>query len=80
MQTVPKLRVQRMGKRWRIVYHETRNLAKFVNGEPVDDGGFLDKWQDGVKIQDGQHLALIRMAEVTSGKRVQDAESESVGH
>lgn len=37
---IPALKVQRMGKMFRIAYAETRNLAKFNSGEPVDDGGF----------------------------------------
>ncbi len=37
---IPALKVQRMGKLFRIAYSETRNLAKYNSGEPVDDGGF----------------------------------------
>ena len=37
---IPALRVQRMGKLFRIAYAETRNLAKYNSGDPVDDGGF----------------------------------------
>ena len=37
---IPALKVQRMGKLFRIAYAETRNLAKYNSGEPVDDGGF----------------------------------------
>ena len=40
---VPPLRVQRMGKNFRIVYEETRNLARYNSGEAVDDGGFPDE-------------------------------------
>jgi len=29
-----------MGKLFRIAYAETRNLAKYNSGDPVDDGGF----------------------------------------
>ena len=29
-----------MGKLFRIAYAETRNLAKYNSGEPVDEGGF----------------------------------------
>ena len=35
---MPKLRVQRVGKKFRIVYEETRNVAKFYSGEVVDEG------------------------------------------
>ncbi len=37
---IPALKVQRMGKLFRIAYAETRNLAKYNSGEPVDEGGF----------------------------------------
>lgn len=37
---IPALKVQRMGKLFRIAYSETRNLAKYNSGEPVDEGGF----------------------------------------
>jgi hypothetical protein len=37
---IPELIVQRMGKLFRIAYKETRNLAKYNSGEPVDEGGF----------------------------------------
>ncbi len=37
---IPTLKVQRMGKLFRIAYDETRNLAKYNSGEPVDEGGF----------------------------------------
>lgn len=40
---IPKLHVQRMGKLFRIAYSETRNLAKYNSGEPVDEGGFEDQ-------------------------------------
>ena len=40
---IPALKVQRMGKLFRIAYAETRNLAKFNSGEPVDEGGFTDE-------------------------------------
>ncbi len=42
MYQMPKLRVQRVGKKFRIVYEETRNVAKFYSGEAVDEGGFDD--------------------------------------
>jgi len=47
---VPKLRVQRMGKRFRIVYDGNRNLAKFNSGKPVDDGGFKDEIDARIKM------------------------------
>jgi hypothetical protein len=40
---IPRLKVQRMGKLFRIAYAETRNLAKFNSGEPVDEGGFAEE-------------------------------------
>ena len=30
---MPAMRVQRMGKKWRIVYSDTRNLARLASGE-----------------------------------------------
>jgi hypothetical protein len=64
---VPPLLVQRMGKKWRIVYKENRNLAKFNSGEPVDDGGFKT-----------QEEAMIHMSKVTSGFKTSDPEEENV--
>lgn len=40
---IPKLRVQRVGKKFRIVYEDTRNVAKFNSGDPLDAGGFDDQ-------------------------------------
>lgn len=68
-ETVPPLLVQRMGKLHRIVYAETRNLARLNNGEPVDEGGFED-----------QHEAMMLMSKVTSGKATEDPEAEGIGN
>ncbi len=65
---IPPLLVQRMGKKFRIVYKETRNLAKFNSGEPVDDGGFTT-----------QADAMIHLSKVTSGFATTDPEAENVG-
>ena len=65
---VPPLLVQRMGKKFRIVYKETRNLAKFNSGAPVDDGGFKT-----------QEEGMIHLAKVTSGLTFSDPEAENVG-
>lgn len=64
----PPLLVQRMGKKFRIVYKETRNLAKFNSGLPVDDGGFAT-------MEEG----AIHLAKVTSGYKMSDPEAENVG-
>ncbi len=56
-----------MGKKFRIVYKETRNLANFNSGEPVDDGGFPT-----------QAEALVHMSKVTSGFKTSDPEEENV--
>lgn len=77
---IPQLRVQRMGKRWRIVYDSTRTLAKFNSGEPLDEGGYLDEWEDGRKTVDGQILAQQQMVKVTSGESFEDPEAETIGH
>jgi hypothetical protein len=66
-ETVPPLLVQRMGKMWRIVYAETRNLARFNSGEAVDEGGFDDKTE-----------AMIHLAKVTGDKERADPEEENV--
>ena len=65
---VPPLLVQRMGRKFRIVYKETRNLARFNSGQPVDDGGF-----------EGQDDAMIHMSKVTAGLTFSDPEDENVG-
>lgn len=68
-ETIPPLLVQRMGKLYRIVYAETRNLARLNNGEAVDEGGFED-----------QSDAMQHMATVTSGKATEDPEAEGIGN
>ncbi len=65
---IPPLLVQRMGKKFRIVYKENRNLAKFNSGDPVDDGGFKT-----------QEEAMIHMSKVTAGFKMTDPEAENVG-
>jgi len=66
-ETVPPLLVQRMGKLWRIVYAETRNLARFNSGDAVDEGGFTDETE-----------AMIHLAKVTGGKDRADPEEENI--
>ena len=66
-ETVPPLLVQRMGKLWRIVYAETRNLARFNSGKAVDEGGFKDQME-----------AQIHLAKVTGGKERAAPEEENV--
>lgn len=63
----PPLLVQRMGKKFRIVYKETRNLAKFNSGEPVDEGGF-----------ETQEEGMIHLSKVTDGLTTADPEEENV--
>ena len=68
-QPIPALKVQRMGKLFRIAYAETRNLAKFNSGEPVDEGGFTDEVD-----------AQIALSKVLGEQGPQaDAEAEAVG-
>lgn len=65
---IPMLIVQRMGKKFRIVYKANRNLAKFNSGAPVDDGGFDD-------VMD----ARIHLAKVSGGQGpTADPEEERV--
>lgn len=66
---IPALKVQRMGKLFRIAYAETRNLAKYNSGEPVDEGGF-----------DTEVDAQIKLSQVLGeqGPTV-DSEAEGVG-
>jgi len=80
MAIIPKLRVQRMGKKHRIVYEQSRCLAKFNSGEPVDGGGYLDQYQDGEKIVDGQLECLKKLTEVTAGYQIEDPEAETIGN
>ena len=76
---IPKMRVQRMGAKWRIVYDESRGLAKFNSGAPVDGGGFEDAWEGTTKKVDGQILAMQKLSEVTAGQNMADPEEENVG-
>ena len=66
---IPPLKVQRMGKMFRIAYAETRNLAKFNSGEPVDGGGYEDEL-----------TAQIELSKIIGeqGGRTADPEAESV--
>lgn len=68
MSTVPPLKVRRMGKKFRICYEETFNLARYNSGEPVDGGGF-----------DDQTEALIAMSKAIEGQQTSDPEEENVG-
>lgn len=76
---IPKMRVQRMGAKWRIVYDESRGLAKFNSGDPVDEGGFLDQWDGTTKTVDGQLEAMKRLSMVLDGQQTTDPETENVG-
>lgn len=76
---IPRLRVQRMGKKWRIVYEETRGLARYNSGDAVDGGGFEDTWQGAEKTTDGQFLAMQKLAEVMDGQVGSDPEEENIG-
>ena len=66
---IPALKVQRMGKLFRIAYSETRNLAKFNSGDPCDGGGY----ENEVDAQIGLSQLLAEQ-----GPQL-DAESEGVG-
>lgn len=65
---MPKLRVQRVGKKFRIVYEETRNVAKFYSGEVVDEGGFETDVE-----------AYKRLANVAGDTPQADHEAETIG-
>ena len=66
---MPKLRVQRVGKKFRIVYEETRNVAKFYSGEVVDEGGFDD------------HIEAYKCLTKVAGEHPQgDHEAEGIGN
>jgi len=65
---MPKLRVQRVGKKHRIVYEETRNVAKFYSGDPVDEGGY-----------DDTVAAYKRISEVAADHPQGDHEAEGIG-
>lgn len=64
---IPPMRVQRMGKKWRIVYDETRNLARRLSGQPVDNGGFDDETE-----------AQIALSTITSSGPRLDPEEENI--
>jgi hypothetical protein len=66
---IPPLRVQRMGKNFRIVYEETRNLARYNSGEAVDEGGFSDEMAARV------HMATVLGEQGPTA----DPEEEAVG-
>lgn len=68
-ETIPPLLVQRMGKLHRIVYAETRNLARLNNGEAVDEGGFEDSTD-----------AQIHLSKVVGSKTQTDPEAEGIGN
>ena len=83
----PALMVQRMGKKWRIVYSATRSLARFNSGQPVDEGGFLDERDEaGNLVVDGQlECSKVMAAAIERNKPagvawVDDPEAESIGH
>ena len=65
---IPKLRVQRVGKKYRIVYEETRNVAKFYSGEVVDKGGFETDVE-----------AYKRLTKVVGDQPQTDPELEEIG-
>jgi hypothetical protein len=65
--TVPPLKVRQMGKKWRICYAETLNLARFNSGDPVDDGGF-----------DEEIDAMIAMSKALGTEAQTDPEAERV--
>lgn len=80
---IPQLRVQRQGKKWRIVLDATRTLAKFNSGQPLDDGGFLDEYdEEGRKTVDGQFEAQRKMQMILADLKGDpvDAEAEAIGH
>ena len=72
---IPPLMVSRMGKKFRIVYSETRNLARYKNGQPLDGGGFGD--EDGT----GQVDCTRRLSEVVQDetKRLNVYYAENAG-
>lgn len=65
---IPKLRVQRVGKKFRIVYEASRNVAKFNSGAPCDEGGF-----------DDQVEAYKHLTKVVGDSKQDDPELEEVG-
>lgn len=85
---MPGMQTRRMGKRWRIIYTETKNLAYFNNGRPVDGGGFLDEFVDGERTVDGelaaqQAMAMAQQGAIDTGLQgsgILDTEAEGVGN
>ena len=82
---IPKMRVQRQGKKWRIVLDATRTLAKFNSGDPCDGGGFLDEFDDqGQQTVDGRFECQKQLQVVIDGQKQTepafDDEMESIGH
>lgn len=80
---IPKLRVQRMGKLWRIVYDETRSLAKFGGGKPIDEGGFADEYKGGKKTIDGREAAYKVLQKTIASQPAAgnaDPEAEGIGN
>lgn len=90
---IPKLTIQRMGKKWRIVYAETKGLAKFNSGKPLDlcegsepGGGFLDVRNGATLEVDGRMEASKRMSMVLAnlpppetGRDWMDSDPEAEG-
>ena len=68
--TTPALKVQRMGRKFRIVYVANRNLARYNSGQPVDNGGFEEETD-----------AMIHLAKVMDeqGGQRADPEAENIG-
>ena len=79
MTEIPKCRVQRVGKKWRIVLDDSRNVALYTNGEPVDGGGVEDEYIDGKQTTDGQIEAYKILSKFESQHKVIDHEAESIG-
>jgi hypothetical protein len=67
MTKVPPLKVRRMGKKFRICYVETLNLARYNSGEPVDGGGFDDETD-----------AMIAMSKAVGSSTQTDPEAERI--
>ena len=80
---IPKLRVQRQGKKWRIVLDATRTLAKYNSGEPLDGGGYLDEYDaEGRQTVDGRfecQKVMQRLTDSLAGEAYDD-EAEAIGH
>ncbi len=84
-----------MGKKWRIVYSETRGLARFNSGKPLDlcegsetGGGFLDVREGKNLIVNGMIEASKRMSQVLAEQPTPqgphnwaaDPEAEGIGN